>query len=158
MRIIKLGIISAVVFFLLITLMSLLVPSKVRISKAVDLSGDRMQLLASIKDVQQWPQWHPAFEKGIAANQSLTVVGNTDTSFTVVIQNKKGRSVLNTWQLHHLGNDNSHTLQWTMDFNLSWLPWHKFSSLFYEGTYGRMMQQGLNNLKSLDSSVAKIYN
>jgi hypothetical protein len=34
-----------------------------------------------------------------------------------------------------------------MDFRLSWYPWEKFSSLFYEKTYGAMMERGLNDLK-----------
>jgi hypothetical protein len=34
-----------------------------------------------------------------------------------------------------------------MDFRLSWYPWEKFSSLFYEKTYGTMMETGLLNFK-----------
>jgi hypothetical protein len=36
-----------------------------------------------------------------------------------------------------------------MDFQLGWYPWQKFSSLFYENTYGNMMQDGLARLKSV---------
>jgi hypothetical protein len=34
-----------------------------------------------------------------------------------------------------------------MDFQLAWYPWQKFSSLFYERTYGAMMERGLANFK-----------
>jgi len=36
-----------------------------------------------------------------------------------------------------------------MDFQLQWYPWQKCGSLLYEGTYGRMMEQGLQNIKKL---------
>lgn len=51
------------------------------------------------------------------------------------------------WQLHRSNPQDSATLQWYMDFHLSWYPWQKFGSLFYENNYGRMMEQGLYNLK-----------
>jgi hypothetical protein len=35
-----------------------------------------------------------------------------------------------------------------MDFRLRWYPWQKFGSLLYEDTYGTMMQQGLQKLKT----------
>jgi hypothetical protein len=35
-----------------------------------------------------------------------------------------------------------------MDFKLPWYPWQKFGSLFYENTYGQMMQNGLANSKN----------
>jgi hypothetical protein len=36
-----------------------------------------------------------------------------------------------------------------MDFHLKWYPWKKFSSLFFENTYGVMMQEGLENMRNL---------
>jgi hypothetical protein len=34
-----------------------------------------------------------------------------------------------------------------MDFQLGWYPWQKFSTFFFESTYGALMEKGLANLK-----------
>lgn len=147
MRLFKLAFISALVFFLLLTAMSLLIPSHVRLSKVIDVPVSDTALFSYIRNPARWPLWHPAYEGGAKAHQTLTVVESNDTVVSVIIQHAGGRSVLNTWRLYRLGQGDMRTLQWTMDFRLSWLPWHKFSSLFYEGTYGRTMQQGLQRLR-----------
>lgn len=54
----------------------------------------------------------------------------------------------NEWRLTKLSEDGSTVLQWTMNFDLSWYPWKKLGSLFYEAKYGTMMEQGLNNIKN----------
>lgn len=61
---------------------------------------------------------------------------------------QKGKRLINTaWQLHTEHGKEYGTLQWYIDFHLPWYPWEKFGSLFYEGNYGRMMEQGLYNIK-----------
>jgi len=57
--------------------------------------------------------------------------------------------VINGWKIYRYSNMDSLTLQWYMDFHLKWYPWKKFGSLFFENTYGVMMEQGLNNVKTL---------
>lgn len=58
------------------------------------------------------------------------------------------KPVINGWKIYGKAGADSLTLQWYMDFHLKWYPWQKFGSLFYENTYGVMMQQGLDNIKS----------
>lgn len=152
MRLIKLALISFVFFGLLLTLMSLLVPSSVRISKAINLAPSDSNALELVRNEAYWQQWHPAFSAGMATTQQVVPVSETDT---LVVRDLVGRGphpVRNSWELHRFGATDSLTLQWYMDFKMSWLPWHKFSSLFYEGTYGRMMQVGLENLKAAQRS------
>lgn len=148
MRLLKLAIISFFFFALLIFLMSLLIPAHVRISKAINLAPDDTAVLSLIRNPEQWQRWHPAYQNGQPANQLIEKVTDSDTLVALNIVHKSGNRVLNSWALHRFGTADSLTLQWYMDFKLSWLPWHRFSSLFYEGTYGRMMDQGLKNLKN----------
>lgn len=147
MRIIKLALISFICFGLLIFLMAQLLPSQVRISKAINLAPNDTATLAYIRDTAQWKRWHPAFMQGAPTNLRLAQAANTDSLVQTVITHASGNSVANTWELHRFGANDSLTLQWYMDFRLSRMPWHRFSSLFYEGTYGKMMEQGLRNLK-----------
>ena len=153
MRILKLAIISFLFFALLITLMSLLVPSQVRISKAINLSPTDTAILQQVQDTANWVNWHPAFQNNRAAGQLIQKQLVSDSLVVINIIHQSGNAVQNSWALHRFGTADSLTLQWFMDFRLSWLPWHKFSSLFYEGTYGRMMEQGLINLKQLPPAV-----
>ena len=153
MRLIKLALISFVVFFGIITVMSLAIPSQIRISKAINVKAGTNEIFPLIKDQQTWPQWHPAFKEGninqlLQENKiTLTPLVANDTLVTVQWQQEGNRPVINGWHMHEFAGADSSTLQWYMDFNLPWYPWHKFGSLFYEKTYGVMMEEGLQNLK-----------
>ncbi len=154
MRIIKLGIISVVFFFLLLTGISLLFPSHIRISRAINLKGDRDSILALIRNTSNWSRWHPAFQQndiaGTLAKNNLTIQPLNQTDSLVVVQLKReNKSVINGWQLYTFSPSDSLALQWYMDFHLQWYPWEKFSSLFYEKTYGGMMEQGLMNMRQI---------
>ncbi|HYC27397.1 MAG TPA: hypothetical protein VEB42_01260 [Chitinophagaceae bacterium] len=148
MRIIKLGVISFVVIFLIITLISLLFPSQIRISRATNLPNQRDSIFALLKNEQAW---HPAYQDTAAARQlnqlQKTVVAETDSTLVYQLQQASRKRVINGWQLYGGPASDSLTLQWYMDFQLAWYPWEKFSSLFYEKTYGSMMERGLSNLK-----------
>ena len=154
MRLIKLAFISFIVFFGIITAMSLLIPSHIRISKAVSISRTD-SVFYLINNVDQWPRWHPAFQ-GLDAGTALQAshiavasVQKNDSLVSMSWQQAGKTPVLNTWELHRFGETDSVALQWYMDFHLKWYPWQKFNSLLYEKTYGTMMEQGLNNIKRI---------
>ena len=152
MRIIKLAGISAIFFFILLTAISLLVPSTVRLSKAINIGADKDEILSLISDTAAWGAWHPGFKSapgGAVMPTQIRPVTNTD-SLVMVELNRPGRpAVLNGWQVYQYASTDSITVQWFMDFKLKWYPWQKFGSLFYEATYGTMMQQGLASMKEL---------
>jgi len=155
MRILKLAFISFLVFFGIITVMSLAIPSHIRISKAINVKSESNDIFPLITNQQAWPQWHPAFKGGnidslLSQNKiTLTPLLHNDTLITVQWQQQGNRPVINGWHLHEFSGADSATLQWYMDFDLPWYPWHKFGSLFYEKTYGVMMEEGLSNLKAV---------
>jgi hypothetical protein len=151
MRIIKLGIISIVFFFVLVTLMSLFIPSTIRISRATNISPDATNILLKIADTSHWDQWHPGFmqQAGLKADYNLRrlPVSIKQDEFLCKVQQGEKKPVLNGWKLYSNNAGDSLTLQWYMDFKLSWYPWQKFGSLFYESSYGAMMEEGITNLK-----------
>jgi hypothetical protein len=134
--------------------MSLLIPSHVRISRAINLPEKTSRSIRFIEDTAQWRLWHPFFKSQSVQNVldqnhvSWKTVLENDSIFSISLTQNTHRPVLNTWQLHALNNVDSVALQWYMDFHLAWYPWEKFSSLFYEKTYGAMMEQGLYDMKS----------
>lgn len=150
MKLVRFAIISIIVLFLIITGVTSLIPSKIRISKAINLPNKPGAVLAILKDDARWIEWHPAFiNDSIRKAAGLKVEFQAESDSVVeanVFQN--GRPIHNGWQVYRSAAADSLTLQWFMDFALKWYPWEKFGSLFYENTYGVMMQQGLENLKT----------
>lgn len=160
MRVIKLAIISAVFFFLLITGFSLFIPSHIRISKAIDINAGKDLVMMQVSDAANWKKWYPGADSmnSIVANgkisgietknqQGLIITGINDSTVLAahVGTNSKGGEI--GWNFYPV--DNNVTVQWYMDFHLKWYPWEKFSSLMLEKRYGPQMEQGLSNLKTL---------
>jgi len=147
MRIIKLGIISAIFFSLLITGISLFIPSHIRISKAVDINVPKDSIVNQIKDVDHWKKWYPGADTMDLSGIKISSV--TDSSVIASIEGSGMRKASTGWNFYPSSVPNTVTIQWYMDFHLRWYPWEKFSSLLLEGRYGPMMEKGLSNLKKL---------
>lgn len=144
MRVIKLGIISLIAFAVLITLFSLFFPSRIRISRALDLHTGRAAVLDLIKDTASWKNWYPG--AGSASVLPL-ITAFTDSSVTATSTLANGRKGITGWTVYDPGYPNIVTLQWYMDFKLRWYPWEKFSGLLFEKRYGPVLEKGLENLR-----------
>lgn len=152
LRLIKLALISFVILFSMATLFSLLIPSNIRISKALNIGADKDSVMALVKNRERWAEWHPAFIPGDTSRKKFAAIDiamKSQNDSSVVMELKQGNKpvVVNGWNVYEYENSDSITLQWYMDFKLKWYPWQKMGSLFYESTYGNMMQQGLDNIK-----------
>lgn len=153
MRVIKLALISIVFLFVVVTAISLLIPSHVRISKAINIAGEKEQVFALIRDTSQWKLWYPAFMPNEQSTNfpevNVQMRNENDSLIEMALQQSNKPEVINGWNLFEHGAADSLTLQWYMDFHMKWYPWRKFASLFFENTYGVMMQQGLENIRSI---------
>jgi len=167
MGLIKLAIISFIFLFLLVTGMSLFIPSHVRISRAVNIKADKDSVMSQVKDPARWKNWHPGLDtaqllyvegkvKGVVLDNSdikrpvtIIITHSEADEVTAQFSPKKMRPVTTVWRtITHPGQD-SVTLQWYMDFHLRWYPWEKFGSLVLEKSHGAKMEQGLTNLKRI---------
>ena len=152
MRLIKLAFISIVFLFVVVTAISLLIPSHIRISKAVNIYAQKDSVFALINDTSKWKQWHPAFIPNDTAPKfpAVHIIHKIegDSEIVMYLQQQGKPQVINGWKIYQRNPADSLTLQWYMDFHLKWYPWQKFGSLLYENTYGKMMEQGLENIKS----------
>lgn len=161
MQVIKLGIISLVVFFLLVTGISLFIPSHIRISKAIDIAANKDKALQQVGNAENWKNWFP----GADTMQQLLVEGKvegiitkgqhgiiidyrSDSLITAINAGPVAREGGMGWNIIQNGNQPVVTVQWYMDFYFSWYPWEKFSSLLLEKRYGVLMDQGLEKLKN----------
>ena len=152
MRLIKLAVLSFIILFLLVTAMSLLIPANVRISKAINLPPPKEAIVNLVSDTNQWHSWHPVFlyynsvKQAKFASLQQKAINDSQIVFNWLETGK--RPLTNGFQFYEYASTDSVTLQWFMDFKLHWYPWEKFGSLFYENTYGRMMENGLQNIKN----------
>jgi hypothetical protein len=150
MRLIKLALISLIILFGLITLISLLIPSDISITRAVNLRSRPEKVLSLVNDTTNWPTWNPLLAphpdhppvKG-------SITSRTDSSVTASLQQGNKSPVQTSWQVYSFSNSDSVTLRWTMNFHLPWYPWKKFEGIFFEKAYGPLMEQGLQNIKKL---------
>jgi hypothetical protein len=161
MRVIKLALISVIVFALFITGFSLFFPSRVRISKAIDINAPKNIIHPYLADINNWKTWYPGADTmtiieedgrtGLRnrAGGKISISAVTDTTVVTSTSGAGLKSSVSGWNLHQSGLPNTVTVQWYMDIKLRWYPWEKFSGLLLEKRYGPVMQQGLERLKAV---------
>lgn len=162
MRFIKLAIISFVFFFLLITGISLFIPSTVRISRAIEINASPAVVMNQVGEPVNWKNWFPVEDsvrflyvngeiKGILLDslQGLLITGRTDTTVTASQSGPRAGNMSTGWFIVPGSGPANTTVQWWMAFKLRWYPWEKFSSLIFEKKYGSRMELGLSRLKRI---------
>jgi hypothetical protein len=166
MQFIKLGLISVLVFFLLLIGLSLLFPSYQRVSRAINIGASRARVLGAVEDLRSWDTWnHFTSQSGLTHKQvSMPSRGsgaflNTDQMRLIVTASQpdsmamdwsqiNGRSFRSGFNFLQLRPD-SLTVQWWFDFHFRWYPWEKLSSLVYDRQMGPVMEESLGELKRL---------
>jgi hypothetical protein len=159
MRFIKLAIISAVILFLLVLGMSLLIPSHIRISRAVDITASKENLLPAISDLRQWKEWNVMVNDADSTVKEYTENAIKADKLTITKQALVGDTLFTSWQQHNArsfvsgitwqGNDERLVVQWYFDIQLRWYPWEKFGSIVFDKQLGPSMEKSLGNLKKL---------
>ncbi|WP_207510736.1 hypothetical protein [Longitalea luteola] len=159
MRFIKLAIISAIVLFVITYLFSLIIPSQVRVSRAINISAPKDSLRAAVSDLQQWKSWNELVNSQDLTNKQYTDQAFSSDQLTVTKKSLVGDSLLTDWQQKNarmlssgfvwLGEDGQLVLQWYFDIKLRWYPWEKFGSIVFDKQLGPSMEKSLGNLKKL---------
>jgi hypothetical protein len=168
MRLIKLAILSFIILFLVVTIISLFIPGSITISKATNIGADNKSVYTYIENLSEWRLWHPAL-KDIPQNEvevldsnkikvrgtSINVVERKQEEIVTEMTTSNGRPIISGLKVIRHPQSDSSTLQWYMEFKLQWYPWEKFKSLFFENIYGVQMEQGLSNLKELSKGAVR---
>jgi predicted PurR-regulated permease PerM len=159
MRFVKLALISAVVLFIVIYLFSLIIPSTVRVSRAVNISAPKDSLVAQLADLRQWHYWNDMANNPENTNKKFTENAITSEQMTVTKTAQMGDTLLTDWQQQNArvlnsgftwyGDDGQLVLQWYFDIKLRWYPWEKFGSIVFDKQLGPPMEKSLGNLKKL---------
>jgi len=140
MKLIKLGLISVFFLSLLLYLMSLLIPSRVRISRAVNIDASAETIQQRLTDMSHWDQWNELISE-------KTTVALVSVLPDTVVTSWKNRSTIvqGVFTIEHSAGVS--VLQWYFDFHLRWYPWEKFGSIIFDKQIGPGMENSLNNLK-----------
>jgi hypothetical protein len=159
MRIIKLGLISLVGLSLVIFLLSALIPSEMRVSRAITIDIPKDSVVGKVKDITQWQQWNVLVNKAELTNKVFTSNRFASTELTVAITGTDSSLIQTQWTrsgqppiacgINVLAADNRTIVQWYFDFKVKWYPWEKFGSIIFDNQLGPPMEQSLAQLKKL---------
>jgi hypothetical protein len=159
MRFLKLGLISIVAIFCVMLFFSILMPSMVLVSRAVDISAPVDSIKYRVSDLNQWTNWINGMQSKTVSIKSAreaqlgssTVIINTITDTTVVTGWTSSTKSFQLSTIRFITRPNSTitTVQWQFEQHLNWYPWEKFGSFMNDKILGPMMEQNLLNLKHL---------
>jgi Polyketide cyclase / dehydrase and lipid transport len=164
MRFVKLILISGMIFFLVLSAISLLFPSHLRVSRAINIAASRDNIYATVSDLRTWDSWNefirstpltgksfssPSRGKGAALRSDQLVVTELASSPDGVFfgwDQRGGKYFEGGYNLLQLSPD-SLTVQAWFDFHFRWYPWEKLGILVYDKKMGPVMEESLAGLK-----------
>jgi len=164
MRIIRFGIVAFFVFFAVMTLLSLLVPSSLRVMRVVNVGASRQRTLATVSDLRSWMEWNsfvrsprlthkawsnPADGKGAWMHTDQISVQETGIDSDGIALNwdlKGGKQYAGGMSIIQTFPD-SVSVEWWFDLHFRWYPWEKLGVFVYDRKLGPAMEESLDSLK-----------
>jgi hypothetical protein len=169
MKMIKGAVIGFVGLFIVVTLISLLIPSKIVTARAVSVQADSLLLFNEVSNLKNWNHWHPVFVN----DTTLLKFGNTTSGVNTIaswtqnsktyklaiieqkypfvkinIQQEGEEDMENIFTIMPVMEQGNMQVQWQAITQLKWYPWEKFSGLFVEKMAGSGNEAALNSLKA----------
>jgi carbon monoxide dehydrogenase subunit G len=157
------------VIFIIIFLLCLLLPSRVTVSKSVEIDATGEAVREQITRFDHWKHWYPAFQDETAAvTQNASAPGIlwsvtlgdpqgkkvtlqlTDTSQNMIdVRLLTGSSAKVSYQFILIPKTNHRTqLTWNINTDLGWYPWRRIRGLFLDKFSGDRYEAALHELKT----------
>jgi hypothetical protein len=160
MRFFKLAIISAIVLFIIVTAISSLLPSKVLVSRAIDIQAPIPVIKAQVFRLNNWQHWMSDAKGEKAKIDSIEEQGISIGETQIHVSSANDSTCYTTWSgktnmtgtfniIDHHRPDSVITVQWQMEQKVKWYPWEKFASITKDELWGGSMEKSLDNLKKL---------
>jgi len=151
----------------------MLIPSHVRISKAINIGTVADSVWNQVDDLGKWENWNPFFNNLVTKQVAYLDTANgkinaIQVESTIIRWEEKNATehiaemlsgnrlpMMSGWKCIPGQRSNSNvladsiTLQWYMDFQFRWYPWEKFQSIVYDQQLGPVMEKSLAGLKRL---------
>jgi hypothetical protein len=170
MRLIKAFLVGAIGLFVIITLFSLLIPSRVMVSRAVLVNNSSQgQVFQQIARIENWKNWHPIFKLDSASLvRNAAPDGRIDANYTILQRGKEisiqlisadtnsvkfqllasgENDIENDIVLSSLPGQHAVQVEWRAITKLHWYPWEKFYGIFIDQLTGPGYDAALTGLK-----------
>jgi hypothetical protein len=164
---------SILIIFIVIFLLSLLLPSKVTVAKSVLINAPKMRVHQQVDDFQNWKNWYPAFQgeniiinppkPGIIKSVSLNDNKGKELQFDLIkskadtldINLKNQSSTKIDYQfILSTHSDGQTQITWNVNTTMKWYPWEKAKGIFLDKVSGPQYEAALTNLKkAVESKV-----
>lgn len=155
MKLLKLLLISLLVLATLITAISLLFPSKVVVSRAIEVTAPGSDIAYYVSDLNHWNAWMTEWKENkvtikdstaYISTQTIQLIQATDSAaqFKWTASGQAPYDVLIEWVPLNKGN---YVIHWSFTQNVHWYPWEKFQTLLNEKLLGYKMELELAKLK-----------
>ncbi len=169
MRKVKLLAIGFLIIVCFLFGITLFLPSKVTVSKSIEINAAALDVSMQIQDFNNWKNWYPAFgDKDVTV--TLTSHQNESVTHSAALRDREGHEILFNMlnqstdtinvALQTAGKKNinyqfvispggkGYTLVvWNVNTNLGWLPWEKIEGIVLDKLTGPEYISGLQNLK-----------
>lgn len=157
MKLLKLGLISLVLLFALATAIGALLPSKVLVSRAVNIKAPITQIHAEINNIENWKNWVEGMNDTTVRIKSAqeAVIGRsevriTQVSDTMVVSewiSPQKKKQISTIRLLYQPQQAVTIVQWQFEQSVGWLPWEKLGTMMNDKILGPMMEKNLEQLR-----------
>ena len=167
MRLIKAFLAGITGLFVVTTLLSLLIPSSVKVSRVVLISNTTTaNVYTQIATLYNWKNWHPVFKSNdavvtfpkadknvyceISYNNKvtkLTVIAADTSSVKFILQSAGENDIENEIAVAPVPGQKNVQVQWNAYNILKWYPWEKFYGIFIDKLTGPGYDAALNGLK-----------
>lgn len=169
MRLIKAFLTGITGLFIVITLLSLLLPSEIKVSRAVVINASSDKIMSQINDLKNWKNWEPMFASdsvtkifSSATNQPgsfaditykdkqahVQITSIDSSSIQFLLQAKNEDQINNEINVTRLENNKGQLVEWKALTKLHWYPWDKLYGIFIDRLTGPGYEDALNHLKS----------
>lgn len=155
-------------FFVLLTLVSLLMPSRVITAHTVMINAPQEKISYYLMDLKNWKAWNPLLENAelnisepstapnayimwkAGGKQNQIRLMRKDFSSLMFSQTRDGDNpVTNELKIQSFKDANELQVEWIGIHQLKWYPWEKFAGIFLDKITGPAYDTALNRLKVL---------
>jgi len=168
MRFIKVFLAGAIGLFLVMTLLSLLIPSRVKVSRTTLINNTtKAKVVEQLAILSNWKNWHPVFKNsdakiiitaaGAKADTAEIVYGNKSAKLVItsrdsnavkfILQSPGENDIQNEVFVSSIPGQYNVQVEWRALNHLKWYPWEKFYGIFVDKLTGPGYEQALGGLK-----------
>lgn len=160
------GVLLAIIgLAVVVTVISLLMPSSVVTIRSVTINAEPDSVMAQVSNLKNWKNWHPFFKSNNEVNEvngdlewmengelnTLHISEKSKLGVRILIDRKRNKPVINDITLSVI--DNQTQVEWKGVTIVKWYPWEKFSGIFLNSIVGPGYENALNGLKNYEENA-----